>query len=178
MSNNFSAFLASNSKRTSINAEIQLYSYLNRRVTQPFADLPPSSRVVSLFGHSQGKSRDHFTHEQPQDSINPQRSHTHPSQLIVSSGAYLAHILNTRVRMTGRIVSNAPGPIDLVPGVSSSCNSVVESRSFLSTNCNILTLRFSMRRYTGISRRKFKVRTMQQTKRWYLCTATQPRCRH
>jgi hypothetical protein len=121
MSNNFSAFLAANSKCTSINAEIQLYSELNRRVTQPFADLPPSSRVVSLFGHSQGKSRDHFTHEQSQDSINPQRSHnlpcnTHRSRLIVSSGAYLAHILNTRLRMTGRIVSNAPGPIDLVPG--------------------------------------------------------------
>jgi hypothetical protein len=34
------------------------------------------------------------------------------------SGAYLAHILNTLVQITGRVVSNAPGPIDLAPGAA------------------------------------------------------------
>ena len=32
-------------------------------------------------------------------------------------GAYLAHILTTRTSVTGRVVSNAPGPIDLGAGI-------------------------------------------------------------
>ena len=34
----------------------------------------------------------------------------------IHAGAYLAHILNSRIQVPGRVVCNAPGPIDLVAG--------------------------------------------------------------
>ena len=105
------------------------------RVTA-MAGLPKTSGVVSIMGHSQGiwalpqqtQLRCGLSAPLPAVRFTGtrtnyflvlflfRRSVIFHRSFLFNTGAFLAHILAARTRVPGRVVSNAPGPIDLGAG--------------------------------------------------------------